>query len=914
MVLLRSIAVMMALAWAIKAGERWLSRKTKRERAAAASSEPRSLAPGRTLASHPIVLLVILFLVSYVVSTVVSILPRISFWGYYDRLYGLYTAVSFLVIFFSMLALLRTRAQQRRLITTVLLVSIPLAVYGILQHFGIDPLTWDRPVAQRVHSTMGNPIFLAATLSMVVPLTFYRLVETRRKRHSFLFGCYLLVLVLQGACILFTQSRGPVLGMMVGGLFGGLLWTLTRRQWRAAKILIGLSIAGAFFLTIINLPNTPLGFVQDIPYLNRLTRVADVEGSSRARVVIWEGAVDLVTSDPMRMVIGYGPETVRFVYYPYYTAEIGHIHGWQVFPDRMHNETFDVLVTTGLIGFFIYLLLFTSIVYYSLRWMGLIPSSRHRNGFLVLWLLGGTGAILGLRWAGESWGFSGVALPFGLLGGLFLYLTGYAWYAQRREGKADEPPSPPGFVLLVVLLFSGILAHFVEINVGIAVSSTRLLFWVYTAFLIVLGIGIRRQPERAEAAPVSRGEAARSSAKKRSRDTGSKRAQKRKGKTGAPVSRGLRQGSMATQGLGVGLMLVTLAYSLSMNGVSSESALIIGGLFAFTWLLAGLILVFEASPENRKRYVWGSLGMYVGLFLLSLVVLFVFRKGDIDVENDHLPFYYLFVFLVMGVIGFLLRSEAPSSARKSSTLGIVLALVGGLAALVFVYWTNVQGIQANIHYRKAQTSMQLQRANQALFHYQRALELDPDQEHYQVGYAQLLANVAYQTEDVSKREQYFRVAEEVLLRAVEMNPYEQYLYRGLAEVYRLWAGKTADALRRAERYEQALEAFVQANQRIAESVPNWRKWAETYEEMGNRPQALSTYRQVLAWDSTDASLYLQIGALYRAEQAWQEAAEMYEGALRYSKRPLPAVHHEALIDLYEQLGRCSEALETLRAA
>ena len=125
------------------------------------------------MASHPIIVLVILFLASYVVSTVVSILPRISFWGYYDRLYGLYTVGSFLVIFFSMLALLRTRAQQRRLITTVILVSIPVAVYGILQHVGIDPLNWDRPVAERVHSTMGNPVFLASALSMTVPLTFY---------------------------------------------------------------------------------------------------------------------------------------------------------------------------------------------------------------------------------------------------------------------------------------------------------------------------------------------------------------------------------------------------------------------------------------------------------------------------------------------------------------------------------------------------------------------------------------------------------------------------------------------------------------------------------------------------------------------------------------------------------------------
>ena len=64
MALLRSIAVMMALAWAIKAGGRWFSRKTKQERAAAASSEPRSVSLGRSLASHPIIVLVILFLVS----------------------------------------------------------------------------------------------------------------------------------------------------------------------------------------------------------------------------------------------------------------------------------------------------------------------------------------------------------------------------------------------------------------------------------------------------------------------------------------------------------------------------------------------------------------------------------------------------------------------------------------------------------------------------------------------------------------------------------------------------------------------------------------------------------------------------------------------------------------------------------
>ncbi len=941
MLLLRSIAVMMALAWTIKAGERWLVHPSKRARAEAPSSASRPQVLG--MASHPIIVLVILFLASYVVSTVVSILPRISFWGYYDRLYGLYTVVSFLVIFFSMLALLRTRAQQRRLITTVILVSIPVAVYGMLQHVGIDPLNWDREVADRVRSTMGNPVFLASSLSMTVPLTLYRLVDTWRTRRFRLLGCYGLVLVLQGACILFTQSRGPVLGLMVGLFFSGLLWTLIQHQWRVAKGLIGLSLAGVVFLAIINLPNTPLGFVQDVPYLNRLTRIADVEGSSRARLLIWEGAVDLITADPMRMMVGYGPETLRFVFYPYYKAEIGHIHGWGFYPDRMHNETFDVLVTTGVIGFLIYLLLFTSVVYYGLKWLGLIPSSRHRKGFLALWVLGGMGAILGLRLAGAAWALSGVVLPLGLLGGLFLYLTGYAFYTPLRENKTDESPLPDRFVLLVVLLFSGIVAHFVEIHVGIAVGSTRLLFWVYTALLIVLGLGMHRP--KAKVAP--EGEAARPSSKKGNGKTAPKRAPKRKRKTKAPATRRPRKGAMAPLALGVGLILVTLAYSFSMNGVSSESALILGGLFAFTWFLAGGLLFFEIPPKDKKKYSWGNLGMYIGLFLLSLVVLFVFRKGDIDVENYHLPLYYLFVFLVIGGIGLFIGSEASSSARKPSSLGILGALVAGGAALALVYWTNVQLVQANIHYRKAQTAIRLERPTQAGVHYRRALALDPDQEHYQLGFARLAATVAHQTEDVTRRERYFRTAEEMLLRAVEENPYEQFLRRGLAEVYRLWAQKTTDAARRAERYDQAFAAFDQANELITENVPNWRTLAETYEEVGDRRQALTTYRKVLAWDSTNARVYGQLGALYRAEQAWSEAAAMYEGVLRHSQRPLPATHrtlaflyrqlgraeeavrqakravergpntlanHEALIDTYEGLGRCTDALEQLQQA
>ena len=45
----------------------------------------------------------------------------------------------------------------------------------MIQHFGLDPLPWKGDVITRISSTMGNSIFVAAYLIMVVPFVLYRL-------------------------------------------------------------------------------------------------------------------------------------------------------------------------------------------------------------------------------------------------------------------------------------------------------------------------------------------------------------------------------------------------------------------------------------------------------------------------------------------------------------------------------------------------------------------------------------------------------------------------------------------------------------------------------------------------------------------------------------------------------------------
>jgi hypothetical protein len=86
-----------------------------------------------------------------------------------------------------------------------------------------------------------------------------------------------------------------------------------------------------------------------------------------------------------------------------------------------------------------------------------------------------------------GWHFVGIALPGGMIVGFFLYFVGFI--VLRAQGA---PPSPPRAVLLVALI-SALLGHFIEIQFGIAMTSTRTSFWFFMAMLVV--VGMRRLPE-----------------------------------------------------------------------------------------------------------------------------------------------------------------------------------------------------------------------------------------------------------------------------------------------------------------------------------------------------------------------------------------------------------------------------------
>jgi tetratricopeptide (TPR) repeat protein len=656
---LRSIALVMAMAWIVK----WIEerRNPNRDR-------------GVTWRT-PLVLPTLIIVVIYMISTAFSVAPRTSLLGSYQRLQGTYTTFAYVVVFLMILQGLRSRAQLDRLLTVVIITSLPVAIYGLLQRLQLDPLPWGGDTVERVAGNMGNSIFIAAYLVMAFFITLYRIADSfasifrsDQPRWSDVVraACYILVALFNAIVVLILAgSRGPQLGWLVGVLFFTLLLVqLVRRRQTRLRLtvgLIGLGVAGLAFLYFINVTRNDPNYewLRQFPLFRRLgTVLTTQEGTNAVRVLIWEGAADLVSPhDPitrpdgtpdafnaLRPLVGYGPESMYVAYNRFYPPALANFEARNASPDRSHNETWDALVITGIFGLLAYMFLFGSVLYYGFRWIGLIASRFEARLFVVTWIAGavlfGLGAIIiGRR---ELFGIAvGAGVVFGLT--IFLFVSAVI-NARRGDDEALPIQLSLRDQLLLIAIVSTIIAHFVEIHTGIAIAATRTYFWVLIGVMVVVGAGMLKseaplamngspeveagatKPSAATVAGLSDGRSAAGGTRRQRRATQQRAAQQRATARRAPTptGRGLALpawfGAVATYGLFLGLILGVMAFDFTNN---VERSTIPGQVF------------LNAMTKLKGQPGLGVLAMFLITLVLGLVIILAELRTDGVIRTDE---------------------------------------------------------------------------------------------------------------------------------------------------------------------------------------------------------------------------------------------------------------------------------------
>lgn len=990
--LLRSLALVILVAWLVKlieeGGFRW-ERLTPQGRGL------------KAILQIPLVPIVFALVVSYIISTLLSVTPFTSLWGSYQRLQGTYTTFSYLVIFFSMIANLRQRSQVERLFLMVILSSLPVSLYGILQRYGADPIPWGGDVSGRIAANMGNSIFVAAYLIMVLPLTAMRTLESfeallhdrgRLWPNFARATAYVFILALQLIAIYFSGSRGPWLGMgaslVVLFLGVSLIW---RKRWMTITGVVLVLIAGVFLL-LLNLQNGPLESLRDTAAFSRLGDLLNAESrTGQVRTLIWKGASELVQPHAplefpdgrvdafnfLRPLIGYGPESMYVAYNRFYPPELTKVERRNASPDRSHNETWDSLVITGVLGLVIYLTLFGSLLYYGLKWLGLVQNTRQRNLYLVLYLLGGAvSTLIFVLWQGII--FLGVALPFGLVLGVILYMIVVSVFGNV-QGSNSEEEKLRAYLLLGLL--AAVIAHFIEINFGIAIASTRTYFWTYAALIMLVGYILPRhnvyympvegKPLQAEAAAETQTEPAQN--RKASSQPSRKKAHNRRPTppTTLAVPDWTRQALIV--GLVMALLLTTLGYEFVSNVSRKTNALelvwasftipakagarngVLPLLFT-SWFIGVLLLVSESiqslgEPAERALMTWlKMIGAALGVSLLVAVVFWIWNAAGLvslgrvsaQTVNDILDqvkssegiltTFYIHAFLIVFGLAAFLPHAWPSRASRGGPLSVTVAAGLLLVSFLLVAFTNLRVIQADIAFKTGDLFARPNSWPAAIAIYNRANDLAPNEDYYYLFLGRAYLEDAKTLQDTPEREHLIEQAAEDLRKAQQINPLNTDHTANLARLYSLWATFTIDQAVIQQRAGISNDYFAKALMLSPHNARLWDEWAVLNLNVMNQPeQAKEHLDRALAIDPYYDWTYALLGdyynrnvsAQYKDQPDKQKAAQIqasgyYSQALKLGEgnetAQLMYNYAIALGGIQAQLGNMDQAIQAYEKA
>ncbi|MBM3134639.1 MAG: tetratricopeptide repeat protein [Chloroflexi bacterium] len=1024
--LVRSVALLMVLAWIVRTVEQALGGKP------ATSTE----APARSLgdwlrgiqARNPLALPTLALVLAYLIATAFSVTPAFSLWGSYKRLQGTYSTFSYIVIFFLAASTIRSRAQLERAVTTVLLTSLPISLYGLIQHFKMDPLPWAGDVVSRVASNMGNPIFVAAYLIMPVPLAIMRFLERHEqwlrsmsrakspagraeaasgatsakgqppettpwplrlgylalagvqalglfgllwqalrfgevqqeirlaaqagKAAAVSFGptdwvlvlvalalllvpfflrkgayapwvgvvAYVFLLLTQLTTILFSQSRGPFLGLGAG-IFAFIILLIAQMRNQKLRQAVGLAVVavgllGVAFLGIFNLPNTPLAPLKKVPYIGRFGTFAEEGGTRKVRELIWQGASNMLHADVGRTLVGYGPEAMHVAYNPYYPPDLAHYEQRNASPDRSHNETYDALVMTGVIGFAAYWLVFYSFFYYSLDLLGLI-APRHRRTIFITLMAAGLVAflilylrpflspalaepLLSLSWAVPLLGV-GVLLGYLVLSAIFL-----PHEIQAEEGR---------YQLLLIAMFAAVVAHFTEIQTGIAIASTRTHFWLFLGLTVAIGAMKRHHallPETAGVMALQRAAAARTAVVAPAAApevvqpavVPAKKGKKARAKAAA-VGRKERPVSQwwiapLILSLIAGIVLTTMVFDmLPLNqGLPLLTALFIAGV----WLFGGVLAFVEGDSQSDRLsqllfYAPLSLGwMLIFVFLRRVLAETRFGTDPMGSLRTVIIVYYVSLALLALALGAaLLWREKTLPAR--SWLGAAPAVgyaVLALLTILAIWSTNLQVVLANVYYKQGDALSKAGRNDGAAAMIEEAIRRQPDQDYYYLFLGKAYLDWAITVKDPSQQAELVRKSEQALLRARDLNPLNTDHWANLARQSKMKGD-----------LDKALAYYVDAARLSPHNAQIFNEWGLIYAQKGMFPEAIAKYERSLELDPIFADTYLYLGEAYRLQDKAESAMEAYKRAVELN--PKMAQAYTALGVLYSQQGKLPEA-------
>lgn len=349
---------------------------------------------------------IFLFFFFQSLSTVFSIDFHTSFFGYYGRFNGgLLSIITYLMLYYAAISNLNKESIEKILkisfISSVLTVLI--GVPGKLNHdmlcliltgqFNNDCWTAQFRPAERMFSTLGQPNWLGAFLSINFFIGVYIYLKEQNKNNKFHSFLNFLGLIFIFSGILFSRSRSAILatGLGIFIIIAYLLVLLKRFKFLKKKIIylvLSVFLLMIIFKTGISQIDKLISFKINVfnksnelinqNSINKKSPPILVTESLDIRKIVWKGAIELGKRYPF---FGTGVETFGYAYYFVRPKEHNLTSEWDYLYNRAHNEYLNYFATSGFFGVLSYLLLIVVVMINFTRKLFIIAKSDKESDF-----------------------------------------------------------------------------------------------------------------------------------------------------------------------------------------------------------------------------------------------------------------------------------------------------------------------------------------------------------------------------------------------------------------------------------------------------------------------------------------------------------------------------------------------------
>jgi putative inorganic carbon (HCO3(-)) transporter len=327
----------------------------------------------------PIHLLVLLYWGIATVAMAFSPVKQAAFSGWVNL-------TLYLLMFALAARVLRSPRLTHWIVTLFLLVALVVSVYGVRQQlFGAKQLaTWNDPTSQmaqdtRVYSYLGNPNLLAGYLLPAIALSLAAVFVWRRWLPKAL---AVVMVMVNAACLYFTDSRGGWIGMSVLSLTFLLLLYYGYRTtlspfWQRWLLPIVLGSIGSLAIA---------GLILVEPLRLRVLSIFAGRGdsSNNFRMNVWSAVFEMIRDRPL-IGIGPGHDAFNKIYPLYMRPRFSALSAYSIY--------LETVVEMGFIGLGCFLWLLVAAIAQGVRQIARLGEERNAQGF---WLIAAIAAMAGM--------------------------------------------------------------------------------------------------------------------------------------------------------------------------------------------------------------------------------------------------------------------------------------------------------------------------------------------------------------------------------------------------------------------------------------------------------------------------------------------------------------------------------------